>query len=348
MAEPAPLVSVIVPHWKGRDILIRCLKSLQLQHYSPIEILLIDNGSSDGSVQEATSTFPDIKVVHSKLNLGYAGGCNLGLAQAKGEFALLLNDDAIVTEQMLNILVQAMRGSDSIGACQPKILSIGNPGQFDYAGAAGGEMDRFGFPFCRGRIFDTIEPDQGQYDSPSRIFWASGACCLLRMSALKEAGFLDEDFFAHMEEIDLQWRLGNRGYTVVSVPQAIARHDAGSTLAQNQPYKVYLNYRNSLAMLLKNHRMTAFIGVLPVRLLLDFSAVLYRLARFEPRSALAVLHAYLYVFFHLPMIFRKRTPPPRDLKPALHFYPGSIVWEYFVMRRKRFSDLGKNSGMSNG
>ena len=313
-----------------------------------MEILLVDNGSTDGSVSEAASAFPGVRVLRSNLNLGYAGGCNFGLEQAKGEYALLFNDDAVATRGMLESLVEAARGDSRVAACQPKILSIRNLGQFDYAGAAGGEMDRFGFPFCRGRIFDTVETDKGQYDSHSEIFWASGACCLLRMSALKAVGFLDADFFAHMEEIDLQWRLMNRGYKVVSVPDAIARHDAGSTLAPDQPLKVYLNHRNSLVMLLKNHQTGVLVTVLPFRILFDLAAAIYRLARLEPLNMLAVFRAYLYLVFHLPEVLRKRASPGNGMGGATPFYSGSIVWDYFVMGRKKFSDLPGRSGTSNG
>ncbi len=346
--KDSPLVSVIIPHWKGRDILLRCLASLYLPGHPELEVLLVDNGSTDGSVSDAVSAFSGVKVLRSDVNLGYAGGCNLGLDQASGEFALLLNDDAVVTSGMIQTLVSAVRGDNTIAACQPKILSISNPGYFDYAGAAGGEMDRFGFPFCRGRIFDTVESDKGQYDSPSRIFWASGACCLFRMSALKESGFLDPDFFAHMEEIDLQWRLTNLGYTVVSVPDAIARHDAGSTLAPDRPYKVYLNHRNSLVMLLKNHRVTALLTVLPLRILLDFAAAAYRLARLELPNTLAVFRAHLYAIFHLPWILKKRISPGKGVNRTTQFYSRSIVWDYFMMRRRRFTDLPGKSGISDG
>ena len=305
-------------------------------------MLLVDNGSTDGSMEVAGS-FPGIRTIRSVVNLGYAGGCNLGLENAKGEYVLLLNDDALVTPPMVGRLVEAMKSDLGVAACQPKVLSIGNPGRFDYAGAAGGEMDRFGFPFCRGRIFDTVEVDGGQYDQGSEIVWASGACCLLRMSALREVGLLDADFFAHMEEIDLQWRLRNRGYRVMAVPQAIVYHEAGSTLGSDKPMKVYLNHRNSLAMLMKNHNPGELALVLPVRFLLDMVAVAFRLVRIEPMNMLAIIRAYLYIAFHLPSILWKRRLARKGVRHAGSLSRRSIVWDYYVVRRKKFSDLPQDS-----
>ncbi|MDH4070645.1 MAG: glycosyltransferase family 2 protein [Ignavibacteria bacterium] len=334
-----PIVSVIIPHWKGKEILFRCLESLKALTYQPSEVLLIDNGSTDGSVGPASRKFPDVTVIRSESNLGYAGGCNLGLRHARGEFALLLNDDALVTEGLLEKLIITMQADQTIAACQPKILSIKEPGKFDYAGAAGGEMDRYGFPFCRGRMFDTCEEDSGQYDEPAEIFWASGACCLVRSSLVLDAGLFDTDFFAHMEEIDLQWRLRNRGYRSVSVPGAVARHDAGSTLSADTPLKVLLNHRNSLMMMIKNLPLPTLLAVMPVRMVLDSVAVVYRLLLFQPLNAFAILRSILQTLLQLPRTLRKRSPDLRRDVAQKALYPRSVVLQYFLFQRRTYADL---------
>jgi len=339
-----PLVSVVIPHWRGKEILFRCLNSLLAANTLSTEIYLIDNGSTDGSVDEAIRQFPLVKVIRAEKNLGFAGGCNLGIRESKGEYVLLLNDDADVTPGFLEPLVKAMEADTTIAACQPKICSIRYPKSFDYAGAAGGFLDIYGFPFCQGRIFTTIEEDRGQYDDPCEIFWASGACCLLKMSALRAVGPLDEEFFAHMEEIDLQWRLRLAGYKIVVVPTSTVRHEAGTTLSPDQPYKTYLNHRNSLIMILKNHRVKTLIHVLPVRLFLDSVAVLYRVLHGQILNAFAILRALGYVLFNLTAILQRRDQRKAMVRqsdrilPVL-MYRRSIVWDYFLLKRRKFPDL---------
>jgi GT2 family glycosyltransferase len=339
-----PLVSVIIPHWRGDKILQRSLSSLRRLNYQPIEILLIDNGCDDGSIAEAQHEFPEVRVIAAGKNLGFAGGCNLGLRAANGKYALLFNDDAEATTDFLAPLVEMMESDAQIAACQPKIRSLEFPEKFDYAGANGGFLDIFGFPFCRGRIFMTLEEDRGQYDAPCDIFWASGACCLLRMSVLQQTGLLDVDFFAHMEEIDLNWRLHLAGYRLVSVPASVVRHHAGSTLHPDKPFKIYLNHRNSLIMMMKNYTLSTLLRVLPCRFLLDWVAFGYRLLHSDFRRALAIVRAELYVLFHLPSIYsRRRWSQKRrrvsDREIMSRFYRHSIVWDYFIAGRKFFSQL---------
>jgi GT2 family glycosyltransferase len=339
---PQPLVTAVIPHWRGKEILFRCLKSLGSASYRPLEILLVDNGSSDGSVQAALSEFPHIKVLSPGENKGYSGGCNYGIREVKGEFVLLLNDDAEVSTHFLEPMVEALSADKTIAACQPKIRSIRNPGYFDYAGAGGGFLDQYGFPFCRGRVLLTVDQDKGQFDDRRDIFWASGACCLLRMEPLKLVGLLDEGFFAHMEEIDLQWRLHLTGHRAVVVPSSVVFHDAGTTLDPESPRKVYLNHRNSLLMLLKNHRASALIHVLPVRFLLDLLAFLYRLLNGEVMNGFAILRALGSILFGLGEIARSRMSLASIRSGGTRkvpLYRKSIVWQYFVLRRKTFSQL---------
>jgi len=339
-----PLVSIIVPHWRGQKILQRSLASLRRLNYQPVEILLIDNGCDDGSVAAAHEEFPEVRVIAAGKNLGFAGGCNLGLRTANGKYALLFNDDAEATPDFLAPLVDAMESDPHVAACQPKIRSLEFPEKFDYAGANGGFLDIFGFPFCRGRIFMTLEDDRGQYDEPCDIFWASGACCLLRLSALQQTGLLDVDFFAHMEEIDLNWRLHLAGYRIVSVPASVVRHQAGSTLHPDKPYKIYLNHRNSLIMMMKNYAPATLLWVLPGRLLLDAVAFWYRLFHLDFLRAVAIGRAGIHVLMHLRSIYARRQWSQKrrrlnDEEIFQRIYRRSIVWDYFIAGRKFFSKL---------
>lgn len=339
-----PLVSIIIPHWRGQKILQRALASLRRCRYQPLEILLVDNGCDDGSILSAQQEFPEIRVLAMGKNIGFAGGCNLGLQNAGGKYALLFNDDAEATPDFLAPLVEAMERDPKIAACQPKIRSLEFPEKFDYAGANGGFLDVFGFPFCRGRIFMTLEDDRGQYDDECELFWATGACCLLRLAALQNVGMLDVDFFAHMEEIDLNWRLHLAGYRIVSVPAAIVRHQAGSTLHPDKPYKIYLNHRNSLIMMLKNYSARTLLWVLPGRLLLDAVAFGYRMSHLDFRRAFAIVRAGLHVLRHWRSVRLRRRESQKyrrltDAEIMPHIYRHSIVWDYFVAGRKLFSQL---------
>lgn len=359
--DEGPLVSIIIPHLFGRDILFRCVESLRVgirlrptsinsydsgagHAVSLQEILLVDNASRDGSVAAAQAAFPEIVVLAAGKNLGFAGACNWGIRESRGEFLVLLNDDAEVTAGWLEPLLACMRHDEKIAACQPKIRAIQPPDFFDYAGASGGYLDIFGFPFARGRIFQTIERDVGQYDDACDIFWASGACMMLRRTALKRTGMLDTDFFAHMEEIDLCWRLQLAGYRVCVVPASCVHHQSGTTLQPQAPRKVYLNHRNSLSMLLKNHGWASLLWVFPVRLLFDLLACLSYVVQLQMLRALAVLRALAYVFWRLPSILQKRAAVQhlrhlRDRELRQCIYRRSIVIDYFLLRRRRFAEL---------
>jgi hypothetical protein len=351
--DAQPLVSIIIPHRRGLKILQRSLASLRHLSYQPVEILLIDDGCDDGSVAAAQKQFPEVRVISTGANLGFAGACNVGLRLAGGKYALLFNDDAEATPDFLEPLVEMVEHDAQIAACQPKIRSLAFPEKFDYAGAVGGFLDVFGFPFCRGRIFLTTEEDRGQYDAACDIFWASGACCLLRMSALQQVGLLDEDFFAHMEEIDLNWRLHLAGYRLVAVPASIVGHNAGSTLHPHAPYKVYLNHRNSLIMLIKNYAARTLWWVLPGRLLLDAVAFCYRIFHLDIRRALAIIRAGAHVLIHLRRIYWRRRECQKqrrlsDNEMMRRLYRRSIVWDYFIAGRKLFSALPVSTPLKEG
>ncbi len=339
-----PLVSVIIPHYNGREILLRCLAALKLSRGVEMEILLVDNCSTDDSVQQAQEKYPQVRVVRAQENLGFAGGCNLGMRAAQGVYYLLLNNDAVVTEQTIASLVAYAEAYPEYAALQPKICSLSNEGWFDYAGAAGGMLDVFGFPFARGRIFHTIEEDYGQYDQEADLFWASGTCTLLRSRAIAQVGMLDESFFAHMEEIDLNWRLLLAGYKIGLVPEAVVYHDAGTTLKQNSPQKIYLNHRNNLLMLLKNYSLATLLWVLPVRLLMEAAACCHAALQRDWPQTRAILRALLHVAGRLPDVLQARRAVAalrkRSDREVMRFmYANSMVVQYFLFGKKVYSAL---------
>jgi len=338
------LVSIIIPHWRGQEILLRGLQSLRT-HTSPAhEIILVDNGCDDSSIAAAQKNFAQARIVAPGKNLGFAGGCNFGMRAAAGKYFVLFNNDAVATPHWLEPLLEMMERDCRIAACQPKILARDRLGYFDYAGACGGHLDFLGYPFCRGRIFNTLEKDTGQYDDDADIFWASGACCLLRKSALDEVGLLDDSFFAHMEEIDLNWRLHLAGYRVVAVPASRVYHQAGSTLQAGAPRKTYLNHRNGLMMLIKNYSAAALAFVFPLRLLLDLMEAARQLFGLRFGHAFAVLRAMVSISFKLPRLLVQRRHVQRLRKISAQalrakLYRRSVVWDYFMRGRKKFCAL---------
>lgn len=331
--------------------MLRCLQSVfDDPAEGGMEVLVVDNASTDGSVQAAVEAFPEVKVIRSRRNLGYAGGCNLGMTFAHGPFFLLLNDDAELTPGCIETLLQRMEQDDTIAAVQPKILSRDHPEYFDYAGAAGGMIDIFGYPFARGRIFFTTEPDRGQYDEDSEIFWASGTCCLLRRKALDRVGFLDEAFFAHMEEIDLNWRMHLAGFKIVYVAGARVYHQGAATLASDSPKKHFLNHRNNLLMLCKNYSPASLMWILPIRLFLETIGLIYVISQGQLAHALAIMRAWMAAVAAMPYLRRKRKSIKRlrriaDRELRKRMYRGSIVYQYFLRGRKDYRSL---SGVTNG
>ena len=340
MTQVWPTVAVIIPHWKGAAILQRCLASLETGGYPGVlDVAVVNNASPDGSM-DVVKYFPWVRVVESPVNRGYAGGCNLGIQKSDAPYVVLLNDDAVVTPGWLTPMVQALLDDDRIAAAQPKILSIQDPTRFDYCGAAGGEMDQWGYPFARGRLFETLEQDSGQYDgAPSEIFWASGAACLLRRSALDEVGLLEEAFFAHMEEIDLDWRLHWAGYRIVAAPQSVVHHQTGGTLASDRLSKMVLNHRNNLIMLLRNLGPISLIWIWPVRLGLECATLAWALVSGQFKRALAVLLGLVTLWGHGRTILRGRRNVAalgRISESAMRqkFYGGVSPLDYYLRGRR--------------
>lgn len=334
---------MVIPHLVGEETLSVCLASLRRSAFRDFEILLVDNNSQDGSVPQARAKFPELRLVSLKTNQGFAGGCNAGIREAGGEYVFLLNDDAEVVPETLGRLVEAADRDPRIAAYQPKILSWKERTRFEYAGAAGGLIDTAGYTFCLGRVFEHLEEDHGQYDEERDIFWASGAASLFRRSAVLEVGLLDEAFFAHMEEIDLCWRLYLAGYGVRSVPSAVVYHRGAGTLGKAAYQKLYLNHRNNLVMLLKNLALPALLWRFPLRLWLEAITFLRSLLVGEWDRVRAILASELYLIGHPVMILKRRASAQKvrrvpDAKVFEKTYRGLLPFEYFVKGRKAISE----------
>ena len=339
------LVSVIIPHYNGVELLRDCLTSLSETSYPNFEIVVVDNASTDESVSMVQQEFNGAEIVQLSSNKGYAGGCNAGIrASEKSDYVVLLNNDTAVEKNWLDYLVHTMDEDKTISACQPKILSATNKNMYDYSGAAGGMLDRYAYPFARGRIIATIERDENQYDSGTELFWASGAACILRNSALKEVGLLDEIFFAHMEEIDLCWRMQLRGNKIVYVSESKVYHQSGATLSGDSFKKKYLNHRNSIIMMLKNYSLSNLVKLLPGRVIIDLMAMAYSLIVLDINRFNGILAAFFWIVFHPVYILRERAKVQEirlvsDREIRRNMFDGSIALSYYLRGKKRVSDL---------
>ncbi len=309
-----------------------------------MEILLVDNGSTDDSLSAVEKNFPEVTVIRNQTNLGYAGGCNVGIRQAAGEYLLILNNDTIHDPGWIEPLVNRLDSHPETASVMPKILSYSRPEYFDYSGAAGGMLDRYAYPFARGRLFDYIEKDEGQYDEPAEIFWASGTAFMVRKKTLKECGVFDETFFAHMEEIDLHWRFHLRGWTSYAVPASVIWHHSGWTLPPDSYRKKYLNHRNNLLMLFANYSTRSLIRFAPPRILLDLISAAVALGKKDVKRFAAVFAAHVWTLFHVPYLIRKhrRHQSLRKVPDALilkKMAPWAVPIKVYLGKKSRYSDL---------
>ncbi len=340
-----PKVSVIIPHWNGIEILDPCLRSLAACDYPNLDIVVVDNASTDESVAFIHREHPNVFVIKNSENLGFAGGCNVGLTQVDSELYLILNNDTTHDPGWVGFMVEEMQSDPAIAAVQPKIMSAQDPELFDYAGGVGGLLDVLGFPYALGRIFTTREADDGFYDTPRDIFWASGTALLLRGKALEEVGRFDEDFFAHMEEIDLCWRLHNAGWRVVNAPESKILHHSGWTLPPDRYQKKYLNHRNNLMMIIKNYPFAYLAAVLPARIALEGVAFVFSALIRDWKRMAAIVMAFMWNMTHPILLFKKhrevrKTRKPHAVEATLkRMYGGSIFFQYFLNGRKRVRDI---------
>jgi hypothetical protein len=322
---------VIILNWNGTEHLSRYLPTVVANTPPEVEIVVADNGSTDGSVAWLNAHYPQVRVVKLDRNYGFAGGYNRALAELEGEYWVLLNSDVRTPEGWLDPLVEALDAEADVAAVGPKILADCDPDKFEYAGAAGGYLDVLGFPFCRGRILQTVERDEGQYDDARDVFWVSGAAFCCRASVFRALGGFDADFFAHMEEIDLCWRMQLQGWRVRIVPQSRVWHLGGGTLSNDSPYKLYLNYRNNLAMLLKCASTRQRFAVACLRPLTDGLAALLYLFRGKWAQSASIVKAYKAFFKEHPTLQRKRQELQRNKRQeARHIYRESIVVRYLL------------------
>lgn len=328
--------AVVILNWNGRKLLEQFLPGVVLHSLSEAEVYVIDNASTDDSVAFINSCFPEVKVIQNPENKGYAGGYNAGLKQVDAEVYVLLNSDVEVTAGWLSPVVKAFKTHPRLAAAQPKILDYHNRDSFEYAGAAGGFIDKYGYPFCRGRIFNTLEKDEGQYDGLVEIFWASGACFFVRSSCFWEAGGFDEDYFAHQEEIDLCWWFFNTDYKVYCVGDSRVYHVGGGTLDAQSPKKTYLNFRNSLFNLQKHLPGDELFKSLFIRMLLDGLAGVQFLITFKVGHFFSILRAHFSFYTFLSKTSKKRG---KLLKKKNFYKIHSIVFAYFVKKIKKFNAL---------
>lgn len=336
-----PKVAVVILNWNGKYFLEKFLPSVYNSTYPNIEFILGDNASSDDSIDFVRANFPQIRIIQNTENLGFAGGYNRILEQVDSEYYVLLNSDVEVSPGWIEPVIEMMI-KESFVAAQPKIRSFHQKEYFEHAGAAGGYMDVYGYPFCRGRILNTVEIDSGQYDTAKEVFWATGAALFIKSDAWREVQGFDADFFAHMEEIDLCWRLKKLGYRIGYCPQSTVYHVGGGTLNTSNPKKTYLNFRNNLVMLQKNLSFWSALWVIFARLWLDLIALIHFLIEGKPRDAWAISRAHQYFFlnFFRSAAKRKKTPSTYN---KVGLYKKCIIWEYYVNKMQRFSDLPANN-----
>jgi GT2 family glycosyltransferase len=336
-----PKVAVVIIHWNNRHLLETFMPGVLKSTYPNLEIYLADNASTDDSVAYIQAHFPEVKIIQLDKNYGYAGGYNEALKHVEADYYILLNNDVAVDPDWIEPVIEAMEKDELIAAAQPKLLQFKEPEYFEYAGAAGGYIDHLGYVFCKGRIFETMEKDLGQYNESSQIFWASGACLFIKSSAFKKANGFDADYFAHMEEVDLCWRLQLMNYKIISVPKSTVYHLGGSTLKKASPQKTYLNFRNSLIMLLKNMPVSQLWWFIPYRTFLDLVSSIFFLINEEPRHSWAIHRAHADFFFKFSFWWKKRTEVTRLCNPLKSdvCYRGSIVFAHFALRKKSFKEI---------
>ncbi len=323
-------------NWNGKKLLETFLPSIINFSSEKAEIFVADNASTDNSISYTKKHFPSVNIIENAVNGGYAKGYNDALQAVEADIYCLINSDVEVTENWLSPIQDVFEKEKNVAIIQPKILDYKEKTSFEYAGAGGGFIDFFGYPYCRGRVFNSIEKDVHQFDDIAEIFWASGACLFIRSSIFHEINGFDEDYFAHQEEIDLCWRIQNLGYKINYVGTSTVFHIGGATLQETNPQKTFLNFRNSLLNVVKNVPKKWFIIVVLSRLILDGIAGIKFLIELRPVHTFAILKAHFSFYKNLPIFLKKRKKLSKNQSYFLHI---SIVWQYFVLGKKKFKDL---------
>lgn len=341
-----PHVAVVILSWNGRKYLEQFLPSVVENTPATCSVYVADNNSSDDSVVFVQDNFPTVRVINIPKNEGFATGYNQALRRVEADYYVLLNQDVEVTPAWLQPMLRMIEKDKTVAAVQPKVRAFNNKDCFEYAGAAGGYMDKLGYTFCRGRLFNILERDEGQYDTAAEVFWATGACMMVGAQLFHQFGGLDDDFFAHMEEIELCWRLKNAGYRIMYTPDSTVYHVGGGSLPQGDPRKTYLNFRNNLLMMIKNLSSSIFWRTFLLRFLLDIIAAYRSLLAGNLADYWAIARAHWYVFTKFGFWRKRRKQNWSVIKKnaiaspnLVGIYNGSIVWQHFRKGKKRFSEL---------
>jgi GT2 family glycosyltransferase len=327
-------IAVVILNWNGEKLLKQFLPSV-ISFSSEAKIYVADNASTDNSLEVIKNQFPSVTIIQNDANYGFAKGYNVALQNIEEKYLCLLNSDVEVTENWLTPILSLFENNPEVGIIQPKILDYKNKAYFEYAGAAGGYIDKFGYPFCRGRIFDNVEKDNGQYDDEQTIFWASGACFFIRKDIFNQLNGFDDDFFAHQEEIDLCWRAINGGYKIKYTSKSVVFHVGGATLNEGNPRKTFLNFRNSLLMLLKNLPKKELFSIIFSRLCMDGLAGIQFVFNGKFKHSFAIIKAHFSFYSLINKTLKKRT----SLQLKNYYYTKSIVYQYFVKNGKVFDKI---------
>ncbi len=331
-------LAVVILNWNGQAFLKQFLPSV-VKFSDGAKIVVIDNASTDNSIEFLEENYPEIQRIVLDKNYGFAEGYNRGLQQIEATYYVLLNSDVALTPNCWQPLLELLESNPQIGAVQPKIKSYQQKEYFEYAGACGGFLDKYGYPFCRGRILDTLEKDHGQYDTLQRVFWASGAAMCVRAEVLHKLGGFDVTFFAHMEEIDLCWRMQDLGYEIYCEPKSTVYHVGGGTLPNESPFKLYLNFRNNLFMLYKNLPSNNFLPLFLMRMFLDGVAAFKYLFSGNSKAFVSVWKAHMAFYKNLPRLREERERLRKECKIEAKCYNKSILWHYFISKKTHFSEL---------
>jgi GT2 family glycosyltransferase len=337
-----PLVAIVILNWNGRKYLEQFLPSVSASTYPSAKIIVADNASADDSVTFLQKHYPEVGIIRLPQNYGFARGYNEALKQVNADYYVLLNSDVEVTPGWIEPVIALMQANPSIAVCQPKLLAWHQKDHFEYAGAAGGWLDRYGYPFARGRVFDHCEQDKGQYNDAVPVFWASGAAMFVTAAVYHKVGGLDEFFFAHQEEIDFCWRVQLAGYSIYVQPESVVYHVGGGTLPKGNARKVFLNFRNNLIMLVKNLPLQKSLLIVPFRLSLDAVFAWKSLFTGDGTSFMAVIKAHIAFVKWIFSTSKASLRPAQKNALLKGRYPGNIVWQYFIRRRKTFVEIVKN------
>lgn len=329
-------IAIVILNWNGKKLLEKFLPSIVNFSSEKAEIFVADNASTDDSIKFIKTFYPSVNIIENSVNGGYAKGYNDALQAVEADIYCLINSDVEVTENWLPPVLDVFEKNKNVAIIQPKILDFKDKSSFEYAGAAGGFIDFFGYPYCRGRVFNSLEKDTHQFDDTTEIFWASGACFFIRSEVYHQLEGFDENYFAHQEEIDLCWRTNNLGFDIKYVGTSTVFHIGGATLQETNPHKTYLNFRNSLLNVVKNVPKKWFLIVVFSRLMLDGIAGIKFLIELRPIHTFAILKAHVSFYKNLPLFLKKRR---KLYKKQAYFLHISIVWQYFVLGRNKFKDL---------